>query len=191
MRLNNSDVYQLFMLAKTTIKNGIEQGSMVLPETELKQQKPFNDMAATFVTLHLQQQLRGCIGTLEATRSLYDDVTYNAYAAAFQDPRFNPVSALEMDELNLEISILSQPEVIIGCDSKSGLIEQLEPFKDGLIITDGMRRATFLPSVWNQIEDKQLFVDYLMRKAGILSWSDSIQCSRYFVDSYENDWVNI
>lgn len=191
MKLNNENVNQLFTLAKSTIENGVLQKSMDLPFAELKQQSPFNSMAATFVTLHLQQQLRGCIGTLEAHRSLYDDVVYNAYAAAFKDPRFSPVSALEIDDLNLEISILSEPEEITQCNNKADLIEQLTPFKDGLIISDGVRRATFLPSVWQQLEDKHLFVEHLMRKAGIFSWSDSIQCSRYFVESYENDWRNI
>ncbi|MDX1351770.1 MAG: AmmeMemoRadiSam system protein A [Thiomicrorhabdus sp.] len=191
MKLDNKDVKQLFALAKTTIENGIVQKTAALPYTELKEQQPFNNKAATFVTLQRQQQLRGCIGTLEAHRSLYEDVAHNAYAAAFKDPRFNPVSFEEVEELSLEISILSQPQLITECGSKADLIEQLNPFEDGLIISDGARRATFLPSVWQQVEDKQLFVQYLMQKAGILNWCDTIQCSRYFVESYENDWGKI
>ncbi len=191
MVLNPQHIEQLFQLVKQTIQNGVEQAETKLSQGGLQEQKPFSEPAATFVTLHIEEALRGCIGTLEAYRSLHDDVIANAYSAAFRDPRFYPVSSQELDALNLEISILTQPELMPPCETKSALIEQLTPHKDGLIISDGVRRATFLPSVWQQLQDKEQFVDHLMRKAGMVRWSESMQCHRYFVDSYAADWQQV
>ena len=139
---------------------------------------------ATFVTLKINGQLRGCIGTLVPQRALIKDVAYNACQAAFHDPRFEPLQARELDTLHISISILSPPESM-QVASEAELIEQLQPGRDGLIIEDGRHRATFLPSVWEQLPDPVAFVHHLKLKAGMATayWSDTLKLERY--DSIE------
>ena len=122
--------------------------------------------SATFVTLHKQGRLRGCIGQLIANRPLVVDIAMNAYAAAFQDPRFPPLSANEYPDLTVDISILSQPE-LMNVHSDEELLAQIKPGHDGLIIEKGVKRGTFLPSVWEQLPDPRDFLQHLKRKAGL------------------------
>lgn len=112
--------------------------------------------AATFVTLHLHGQLRGCIGSLLAQRPLGVDILENAVAAAFRDPRFAKVSAAELAEIQIEVSVLSQPQ-LLKFATEQALLEQLQPEKDGLILESSGRRSTFLPQVWEQLPDKRQF----------------------------------
>ncbi|WP_319379810.1 AmmeMemoRadiSam system protein A [Thiomicrorhabdus sp.] len=146
---------------------------------------------ASFVTLNKAGQLRGCIGSLQPRCAIAEDVFNNAYSAAFRDPRFPPLQANETGHLQIEISVLGTPEPIERCGSKQALLQQLRPFEDGLILTDGFKRATFLPSVWEQLPDKNEFVDYLMRKGGMLSWSDTMRCERYTAFKFSADWDQI
>jgi len=135
---------------------------------------------ATFVTLKINGQLRGCIGTLIPQRALIKDVAYNACQAAFHDPRFEPLQARELETLHISISVLSPPERMqVG--SEVDLLEQLRPGRDGLIIEDGRHRATFLPSVWEQLPDPVAFVHHLKLKAGMAAghWSDTLKLERY------------
>jgi len=142
--------------------------------------------AASFVTLNLHKQLRGCIGTLEAHQPLIRDVAEHAYAAAFSDPRFTPVSAAEIDQLEIHISILTPGEPI-NFDNEADLLKQLQPGVDGLILQDSSHRATFLPSVWEQLEEPDAFLSHLKRKAGWPAgyWSDDIRAFRYRAISIE------
>lgn len=191
MDVSSDHIPTLFELVKQTIERGIAEKRVVPPMPELMSKVPFSEQAATFVTLHYESQLRGCIGSLEAHRSLYEDVVANSFSAAFRDPRFQPVQQQELDAMNIEISLLTQPELIGQGLQKSELIEQLTPYKDGLIISDGLRKATFLPSVWQQLEDKEDFVNHLMRKAGMSDWTDNVICQRYFVNAYSKDWLDV
>jgi AmmeMemoRadiSam system protein A len=120
--------------------------------------------AACFVTLTKHGQLRGCIGSLEAHQPLVLDVRDNAIGAAFRDPRFPPVSADELDDLHVEISVLSRPEPL-SYDSPDDLIAKLRPGVDGLVIERGWNRATFLPQVWEKLSDPHEFLQHLCRKA--------------------------
>ncbi len=140
---------------------------------------------ATFVTLHLKNQLRGCIGTLEAYQPLVLDVAHNAYAAAFTDPRFMPVTQSEVTELEIHISILNPAEEM-HFESEQDLIDQLRPDIDGLIMQDGNRRGTFLPSVWEQLAEPREFIHHLKLKAGLPAshWSDTLQVWRYTTTSF-------
>lgn len=140
---------------------------------------------ATFVTLEIDGDLRGCIGTLEAHRPLVTDVAQNAFNAAFRDPRFPPLSALEEDLLEMHISVLSAPEALSVRD-EADLLAQLVPGVDGLILSDGMRRGTFLPSVWEQLPDPREFVLHLKRKAGLPAthWSATLRVERYRVEAF-------
>lgn len=136
--------------------------------------------AATFITLQLEQRLRGCIGTLQAYQPLLKDVAQHAFDAAFKDPRFSPVSSEEAEQLEIHISILTPGETI-DFTSEEDLLSQLRPGIDGLIIEEGHQRATFLPSVWEQLPDKQQFLNHLKQKAGLSTdyWSNSLKAQRY------------
>lgn len=140
---------------------------------------------ATFVTLTDRGQLRGCIGSLEPSRPLYDDVIANARAAAFRDPRFPPVRQEELGEMEIEVSVLS-PIVPFPVSSKADLIERLRPGRDGVVLQLGERRATFLPSVWEQLPDPRDFLAHLERKAGLPGgfWSDEIEVLTYTVEKF-------
>ena len=183
--LNDTYRKQLLQLASNSIDYGLQQGKALpvkLDDYDLILQQP----AACFVTLHMNDQLRGCIGSLEAQQPLVKDVSDNAYAAAFRDPRFPPLQAHEKTSLKLSISVLT-PSTPISFISEEDLLEKIRPEIDGLILQDGHHRGTFLPSVWEQLPDKQQFLQHLKLKAGlpVNYWSDSIQISRYQTESFE------
>ena len=160
MSLNDSQKNQLLELAQATILHGL-------------------------VTLERRGQLRGCIGMLEAVRPLVRDIAENAFAAAFRDPRFPPLTIDELADLELHISILSPAEAV-HFKSEQDLIEQLKPGIDGLILREGYRRGTFLPSVWEQLPDASQFLRHLKQKAGLPAdyWSDSLKIFRYSTEMF-------
>jgi len=143
---------------------------------------------AVFVTLTEHGQLRGCIGSLEAHRPLAQDLEANALAAAFRDPRFPPLQEDELDQIHVEVSILSPPEPI-RFSSEADALSQLRPGIDGVILEHGWHRATFLPQVWEQLPDPQRFMAHLKAKAGLSAdfWADDLRLSRYSVEKYEED----
>ena len=194
--LTKQHIDQLFSIIKQSIEKGLQGERLQLDSSCFAANKSvftaeFSRPAATFVTLHHNAALRGCIGSLQAYRSLVEDIAGNAFSAAFQDPRFSPLSKFELNGLEVEHSILSTPTLIEGCQTRQDLLDELVPFKDGLIISDGARRATFLPSVWSQLPDEKHFVEHLMNKAGITTWSESIVCERYSVSAHQKDWHEI
>ena len=140
---------------------------------------------ATFVTLNINNDLRGCIGTLEAYQPLVKDIAHNAHAAAFQDPRFSPLQQSEYANLDIHISILSPPEPMTYT-SEEDLLQQIRPGIDGLILEDGRQRGTFLPSVWESLKTPEEFLNHLKLKAGlpVNYWSYSIEMSRYTTESF-------
>jgi AmmeMemoRadiSam system protein A len=122
--------------------------------------------AATFVTLKLRGQLRGCIGTLEPSASLWESIRGNAENAAFHDTRFRPLTEGELQDVHLDISILTQPERLEYSDA-GDLAAKLRPRVDGVILHHGRAGATFLPQVWEQLPTPELFLGQLCRKAGL------------------------
>lgn len=132
------------------------------------------------MTLELQGQLRGCIGTLQAVRILAEDVAYNAYAAAFKDPRFPPVNPSGIKRLDIRLSLLTPAEPI-SFTSEDDLLRQMTSGEDGLILEEGFRRGTFLPTVWASLPDPKALLQQLKLKAGLPKdyWSDSIKIYRY------------
>jgi uncharacterized protein len=132
---------------------------------------------ASFVTLERRGALRGCVGTLEATHPLYDDVQRNA-VRAMRDPRLPPVTTDDWPELDVKVSVLTdlEPLPVTGRDE---LLAALRPGIDGLIITDGRRRATFLPAVWAKLPDPEQFLDALFAKGGFAGWPDGLVVRRY------------
>ncbi|HVE51042.1 MAG TPA: AmmeMemoRadiSam system protein B [Casimicrobiaceae bacterium] len=121
---------------------------------------------ATFVTLRKEGALRGCIGSLEGRRTLGDDVAANAKAAALSDPRFPPMTLEELANTTIEVSLLSEPMPIAFSD-RADLMRQLVPGLDGVVLSSGMNRATFLPQVWASVASPDEFIDELLRKAGL------------------------
>ena len=144
---------------------------------------------ATFVTLTENEQLRGCIGSLEPRRPLIEDAVANTAKAAFADPRFAPLKASELLGLRLDVSIVSHPRRI-PATSESELAHALEPDRDGLILSAGKRRALFLPSVWRHLPDARVFVRNLMAKAGFESnrWPAGLEAKRFRVESFGARW---
>lgn len=120
---------------------------------------------ASFVTLTEAGELRGCIGTLEPYQPLVQDVCEHAVAAALQDYRFPPVQAFEVQGLTIEISRLTQPQPLHYEDPRQ-LSALIKPGTDGVILKDGVRRATFLPQVWEKIPDSYDFLSHLCQKMG-------------------------
>lgn len=170
----------LLRLARAAIGRELGFISHDLPQTDW-----LEEPGATFVTLTLQGQLRGCIGSLEAHRSLIDDVRQNAVASAFRDPRFTPLSKAEFAEVTIEVSLLSKPEPVRHCSEEDALA-QLTPGRDGVILELGHHRATYLPQVWVQLPDPSIFVRHLKEKAGLPAdfWSDDVRLSRYTVQKW-------
>ena len=151
---------ELLALARTSISSHFEQIRVVLPEDEA-----FIPKKGVFVSLHKGEELRGCIGTLEAYQPLALDVQEHAIAAALEDYRFNPVTPGELDQIEMEISWLSEPQDI-DYDKPDSLPDHLRPGVDGVILQDGFRKATFLPQVWQQLPDPKYFLSHLCQKMG-------------------------
>lgn len=172
----------LLATARSVIAAGATSGHRIDPDPE-DVPAPLREPRACFVTLEKTGQLRGCIGTLTARRPLIREVAAMAYASAFEDPRFSPVTADEVDALVIAISVLGAPEPLPVSD-EADLLAGLRPGDDGLILEDGRHRATFLPSVWEQLPEPADFVRHLKRKAGLPDtyWSESLQFSRYGVE---------
>jgi AmmeMemoRadiSam system protein A len=140
---------------------------------------------ASFVTLNLHGELRGCIGHLDAVEPLVQDVADNAFSAAFRDPRFPPLGARELPAVRIHVSILT-PSWPIEFSSERDLLAQLRPGVDGLILQDGSARGTFLPSVWESLPEPEQFLAHLKRKAGLPMnhWSDQLKVWRYETESF-------
>ncbi len=155
----------LISIARSSIQHGMRSGKPEVINVE-HYDSELQAYRATFVTLKIAGALRGCIGTTEAKEPLVKSVAEYAYASAFRDPRFKPLSQHEFDKIKLSISILT-PAVKIEYSTDADLIEQLQPHIDGLIIQAGNRSATFLPSVWNSMPDAETFFLQLKAKARI------------------------
>jgi len=142
-------------------------------------------LRATFVTLDLDGQLRGCIGALLAYQPLVQDVAAHAFAAAFEDPRFPALQPDEFPQLEVHISVLSPPEPL-HFSSEEELLAQLRPGVDGLILHCQSHRATFLPAVWESLPDPRLFLAQLKRKAGLPPefWSPELRAERYVAEYF-------
>ena len=179
LKLTEADHESLLDLAVASIDAGLAGGSMesvpaVPPSPALQTYR------STFVTLRVRGQLRGCCGTLEAQRPLAADVWHNAWAAAFADPRFSPLSPPEWLATELGISVLS-PLTPLPARTERELLACIEPGSDGLLLEFGSARATFLPAVWEELPDPAAFIGHLKRKAGLATdfWSPRLSFQRY------------
>jgi uncharacterized protein len=178
-RLEPAARQALLRTAATAIEAGLGQGTATGPEAghlsgELGQAR------ASFVTITIGGELRGCCGTLEPVRPLLLDVWHNARASAFRDPRFLPLSAGEWKCSHLEVSVLTPCEPMI-VSSEQELLLRLVPGRDGLVLAWRGMRATFLPKVWEQVAGPRDFLQQLKHKAGWAAdfWAADLQVWRY------------
>jgi len=164
-RLADSDRAELHRAARTTLAHVAKGGTT--PAVELASfSQPLRAIRKTFVTLDLDGQLRGCIGSVQPVNPLVTDVVLNTTRAAREDPRFGPVTAAEAERIVITIAILSHPRPMTFT-SEADLIAQLHPDVDGVILRDGGRQALFLPKVWQMLPNPVQFIRQLKAKAGL------------------------
>lgn len=154
---------QLLHLARAAIRERL-LGEHAQPDSP--SDPCFAEPAATFVTLKIGGQLRGCIGSLEPADPLWESVRQNALNAAFRDTRFMPLTENELDSVHIDISILTDAGTLEYTDADD-LVRKLRPGVDGVILRYGRSGATFLPQVWEQLPTPSLFLGQLCRKAGL------------------------
>ncbi len=148
------------------------------------------EKAACFVTLKTHGSLRGCVGTLEARRSLFEDIHGNAIAAALHDPRFPPMTMDELAIITIEVSLLSSV-CKLNVHSEEETITKLRPGLDGVVLRFGHKKATFLPQVWEQLPDGHQFLAQLRLKAGLAPdfWDPGVLVYIYQVDKFSEAGV--
>jgi len=176
---------QLLELARESIHSGLGSAAPLAPPGLEALPAALAAQGASFVTLSTAAGLRGCRGMIEAQGAVAHDVWRNAWSSAFDDPRFPPVAAAELDELRIAISLLSALQAI-PAGSQASLIASIEPGRHGLVLSLGGQRATFLPQVWTSLPDPADFVAELRAKAGLPThgWPARLQAWRYTVDSF-------
>ncbi len=184
--LNPEQRQTLLDIARTSISHGLAHGR-AYPVGVDGFNEPLTARRASFVTLKHHDQLRGCIGRLVADTPLVVSVSRNAYAAAFEDPRFDPVTELQSRELSIHISVLSRAEPM-SFTSEADLLDQLRPGIDGLVLESGRCRGTFLPAVWQTLPEPERFLAQLKVKAGLPpdAWPSDVRVQRYTSESVES-----
>lgn len=173
----------LLTRARDSIRHGLVQGGPSA-HTPADADETLRMPRASFVTLKIAGQLRGCIGSVEARGPLIEDVAHNAWAAAFRDPRFPPLQATEADALDIHISVLTPLSPLVA-DCEPALLAVLQPGVDGVLLQQERRRSTFLPQVWDQLPEPREFLRHLRRKAGLPEHYDPrAEYFRYGVEAF-------
>jgi AmmeMemoRadiSam system protein A len=173
---------ELLKLARGSIASAFENRTLKIDE---KIKKKYSKKQACFVTLTINEELRGCIGSLDARQELWKDVASNALNAAFSDPRFNKLNLEELKKVKIEISILSVPTKI-EYNSERELKEKI--LGKGVVIKKGWNQATYLPQVWEQLSGFEEFISSLCEKADLSrhEWKKlDLEVKIYRVDSVE------
>ena len=179
MALEPARGVRLIGIARAAIEGACLPAAVDAPEPWLR------ETGASFVTLRLDGDLRGCIGSIDARRPLAEDVAHNAHAAAYRDPRFPPVNAAERAALAIEVSVLS-PRMAFEAADETQAAALLRPGIDGVYLQYGAAGSTFLPQVWEGIPDPIEFLAQLRRKAGLPArfWHPDLRLWRYSVEKY-------
>jgi AmmeMemoRadiSam system protein A len=175
----------LLDVAAHAIRNGLAGGGRPqVAEASFGQE--LRNRRACFVTLKSGERLRGCVGSLRPQRALVEDAAWNAYGAAFEDPRFPPLQADALAGLTIGVSVLGVPAGLAAADAAE-LRARLRPGRDGLILADGDRHAVFLPQVWAHFDRPADFVRALKCKAGLDDghWSPTLRAERFSCESFE------
>ncbi|MFC1814739.1 AmmeMemoRadiSam system protein A [Thermodesulfobacteriota bacterium] len=169
--LTDAERIVLLKLARSVIESEIIKNKSIIRPREIS--PALNEKRGCFVTLHQNEALRGCIGTIEPAKPLISCVEENAVNAAFRDPRFSPLDKDELTTVDIEISVLTVPRQLEFKDGED-LKEKLKPGIHGVILSQGYRRATFLPQVWEQLPEKEAFLGHLCQKGSMAkkAWLD-------------------
>jgi AmmeMemoRadiSam system protein A len=185
MKLEERDGRELISLARECIESVFRSRAMP-PFPERDYSPALRQLRSAFVTLRTCEQLRGCCGSIEPTRPLAEEIWQDALASAFRDPRFPPLSAPEWPTIHLHVSVLEPPRPI-EVASEEDLIARLRPGIDGLVLQCHGARATFLPSVWEDIQEPREFVRHLKAKAGWSEsfWSPNVEVAIYEVEKFD------
>jgi len=185
-RLTEEDKKILLSLARQALEDCVK-GDPIPPIDIDNLPSKLVQPGATFITLTIDSELRGCIGSLEATRPLAEDVRLHAVAAALEDYRFPPVQEEELSRILIEISRLTTPKLLQYNDPEE-LLSKIRPGLDGVILKEGIRRATFLPQVWKKVPEVEVFLSKLCRKMGVPSgyWrSEDVEILIYQVEEFQ------
>ena len=171
-QLTNEEKQTLLRMAREAMENAVKGNTLPMPDIK-SMSSALREDGASFVTLTINGDLRGCIGALEAYQPLAMDVREHAISAALADPRFRPVVESELGRIQLEVSRLTAPR-LLEYSSAEDLLLKLNPHIDGVILKDGRRRATFLPQVWEKIPVPADFLNHLCEKMGVRpnAWRD-------------------
>jgi AmmeMemoRadiSam system protein A len=157
------------------------------PQPRLVWNDPWlQEKGASFVTLRLAGELRGCVGCIDAHRALGDDVAHNAFSAAYRDSRFEPVGHDERGRLAVEVSVLSA-RLPMEAATEADALAAMRPGIDGVYLQFDHLSATFLPQVWENLPDPLDFLCELRRKAGLPTrfWHERVKLSRYTVEKFK------
>lgn len=162
--LTDEEKRSMLKMAREALEAGVRGKSLPPVDYESLPDK-FRENGASFVTLTNHDELRGCIGSIEAHQPLAEDIREHAVAAALEDYRFPSVKENELDSIDIEVSYLT-PLTLLEYEQPEELSSRLTPFIDGVVLRDGWRRATFLPQVWEKIDDPGVFLGQLCLKMG-------------------------
>jgi AmmeMemoRadiSam system protein A len=185
-KLNESEGKWLLDLARKTIEHELFGREL---HTSLDSDTPaiFHERRGTFVTLTIDNRLRGCIGHITPQESILEGVKTNAVNAAFRDPRFRPLDRKEYEKITIEVSILTDP-IPLSYSGEKDLLKKLRAGIDGVILKKGHYQSTFLPQVWDQLPSKEQFLSHLCLKAGLDedAWrKGDLEISTYQVQAFE------
>lgn len=177
----------LLEIAKTSVEKAVRRGGTYSPSRRHYPEQLF-DKGASFVTIYKNGELRGCVGSVLPRTAIALDIAANAYAAAFEDSRFSPVTAEELPQLSYEVSLLSGFEKI-SYANEAEVLRKIKPSIDGIVIRDGNRQGVFLPSVWRQIPQPDEFFKQLKIKAGMNPnyWNNRINVYRFRTVEIKNE----
>ena len=184
MSLSDKQRELLLNVARESIAHGLSE-RCALPVEAVAYESRLREVQASFVTLHLEHRLRGCMGGLEAWQPVVQDVSQHAFMAAFSDHRFVPLTPDEFPHVRLHLSLLS-PHAALEFAGETELAGGLRPGIDGLLIAWQGHRATFLPSVWGHLPEPRQFILELKRKAGIPEECEDYCAWRYTTESFED-----
>jgi AmmeMemoRadiSam system protein A len=164
--MNKQDKKYLLKLARKAIQKYFQdEGVLQINEDDLPQ--TLKEKKGTFVTLRKNNKLRGCIGDLESKKPIYQSVIDNCLASALLDPRFTTLNNNELNDIKIEISVLSALKKLPDFTNSDSFLEYLDKYRPGLLIKKGSHQATFLPQVWEDLTSTELFISHLCEKAGL------------------------
>ncbi|HET8808200.1 MAG TPA: AmmeMemoRadiSam system protein A [Methylophaga sp.] len=182
--LTLAEQHQLKDIAAAAIEFGLQYDRPPKPDIS-HLPMALRELGACFVSIYKQNEFRGCTGTLVANRPLAEDANHNGFSAAFNDERFPPLSPTEWAHCQLHLAVIENPQPLFVKDQQD-LLNKLTPGIDGVILTSGNKHATFLPQVWQQLPDKQQFINHLKQKAGleIDDWPVNLKIQLYQTQSF-------